>query len=1354
MVTQDTSLLHRSVRDNIVYGRPDASDDRDDRAARARRGARLHREAVRPQGPHGYDAHVGERGVKLSGGQRQRIAIARVMLKDAPILLLDEATSALDSEVEAAIQQSLYRLMEGKTVVAIAHRLSTIAAMDRLVVMDKGRIVEDEGDHRSLLARRRHLCAAVGAPERRLPRRAGLGFDEERIPFLSGDGFYTTPDYAALNTRITDESSAEAWLARLQTLPDYYRRETENMRRGLRSGFTQPRRTVERAIADLRAQLALGPDKSPLLAPFRALPAAMPEARRTALAARGREAFETAVRPAQRALLAFFEREYLPGARPDIGIASVPQGREYYAWLARRHTSTAMTPEQIHRLGLDEVRRIRARMDETIAATGFAGTFQEFLASVRRDPRFYVGAAAYGEKCSEVAKRADYLLPQYFGLLPRLPYGVRPMPEGLESSANGYLPGSPEQGVAGMIVYKPWTAEKMPTFGIAAWVLHEGVPGHHLQIALSQEMHDLPEFRRADDITAYVEGWALYAERLGEEMGIYRDRYEQFGRLSLEIWRACRLVVDTGMHARGWSRERALACLLAHSATGADGEASAEVDRYIAWPGQALAYKMGELEHRRSCANARPELALGAALRPARVPRPRCWRPRPDAAGRAGGPGRALDRDATAGAALDAVALRAPVRLPGREAGHSPGSPQCQRHAHEFGLVGIGRAREPERARELDHARVLAQRDAGHELEPPCACGVDQALKQPPRDALALPLVGDDDRKLAGLLVGQRDVARHADLLLRTVRQRPDDDQRELAIVVDLREAREHRRCQFVQAEHEPQEARLLGQPVYELALDARVLRAYGPDHRDLAARQLQRAFQPARIRVDRHVPVGQRAGRAADDADAGIDHDRALRRDDDRIQVDRPDVGQLADDFRDAQQDVLDRALRGRRRATQRLQCVARARATDQVADEVQIQWRQRDRAVADHLDHGAAEAETDGGAEHGIAHHADHQLAAVPLEVHRLDQHAVDARVRPRERDVAQHVLVAVVHAARIGAAETHAAHVGLVRDVGREDLHRDRVAGLLRHGDGFVRRMRGPGANDRDAEGREQRLRVRRIEPLVARLKRRVEQPLRRRLVGHRGRPERRRHLQQQFLVGREQRERGDGVSTAASGVRYVGMRFSAKRRRLSATEASPIQHVKTVFFCDRATSIRASAHSSALLSATGAMTASSASTSGSARHRRTASANGAAEPSLRTYTGLPLDRLGGSRVSRPSSVCCPSRASCSPRSAARSAASWPAPPAFMTIARRRPPRRTAAPSVPAALYNCWKARMRSTPARRIAASKTSSPLTSEPVWNSRLASNSAARPAFITTTGLTRAAARRALMKRRASATVSR
>ena len=443
----------------------------------------------------------------------------------------------------------------------------------------------------------------------------GFAFDEERVPFISGDGFYTTADYAALNTPLDDEAAAAAWIARLEALPAYYARETENMRRGIRTGMTQPRRTVERAIADVRGQIAQADDRTPLLAPFRNMSQSLPADRRAALEARARGVLQAKVRPAQQSLLQFLEQDYLPAARPDIGIGSLPQGQEYYTYLARRHTSTTMTPAEIHALGEREVRRIRARMDEAIAQTGFKGTFQEFLASVRKDPRFYVGAAEYGEKCSEVAKRADFAMPKYFGQLPRLSYGVLPIPAGLESSANGYLPGSPEQGVAGMVVYKPWMAEKMPTFGIPAWVLHEGVPGHHHQISLGQELTDLPEFRRADDVTAYVEGWGLYAEYLGEEMGIYRDPYEQFGRLSLEIWRACRLVVDTGMHVMGWSRDRAMACLQENSAL-APTEIEFEVDRYIAWPGQALAYKIGELKiielRQRAAAKLGPKFDLRA----------------------------------------------------------------------------------------------------------------------------------------------------------------------------------------------------------------------------------------------------------------------------------------------------------------------------------------------------------------------------------------------------------------------------------------------------------------------------------------------------------------------------------------------------------------------------------------------------------------------------------------------------------------------------------------------------------------------------------------------------------------------
>jgi uncharacterized protein (DUF885 family) len=420
-----------------------------------------------------------------------------------------------------------------------------------------------------------------------------LRFDEERIPFVSGDGFYTTADYAALNTVLADETDAEAWIERLSALPAYYRIETANMARGIATGFTQPRTTVERAVADLRGQLQRPVEDSPLLAPFATLAEALPAERRAALRLRGRETIERQVLPAQRALLGFLENEYLPAARAGIGISSVPDGRAYYEHLVHRHTTTAMTPQQVHELGLQEVARIRAAMDEARTAAGFAGSHAQFLAYLRSERRFYVPAATYGEKASEIAKRADMALPRFFGRLPRLTYGVTPIPQGLESSANGYLPGSPESGVPGLVVYKPWLAEQMPLFGLAAWVLHEGVPGHHLQIALAQELTELPEFRRADDITAYVEGWGLYAEKLGEDMGIYRDPYERFGRLSLEMWRACRLVIDTGMHVMGWSREQAMACLQENSAL-APAEIEYEVDRYIAWPGQALAYKVGE----------------------------------------------------------------------------------------------------------------------------------------------------------------------------------------------------------------------------------------------------------------------------------------------------------------------------------------------------------------------------------------------------------------------------------------------------------------------------------------------------------------------------------------------------------------------------------------------------------------------------------------------------------------------------------------------------------------------------------------------------------------------------------------
>jgi uncharacterized protein (DUF885 family) len=257
-----------------------------------------------------------------------------------------------------------------------------------------------------------------------------------------------------------------------------------------------------------------------------------------------------------------------------------------------------MTPEAIHALGLSEVARIEAEMRQVMAGTGFTGSVAEFSAQLRADPRRRAASLGdYVARTRDVAKHADALLPAYFRRLPQLGFGVRVVAPEMKESSSGYNPGSLKQGVAGTVLVNFDAVEQSPLYSLTAWTLHEGVPGHHLQIALAQEGDDLPAFRRLDDQNAYVEGWALYAEHLGVEMGLYRDAYEHFGRLSFEIWRACRLVVDTGLHAQGWTREQAVAYLREHTALGA-GFIETEVDRYIGWPAQALGYKLGELRIR------------------------------------------------------------------------------------------------------------------------------------------------------------------------------------------------------------------------------------------------------------------------------------------------------------------------------------------------------------------------------------------------------------------------------------------------------------------------------------------------------------------------------------------------------------------------------------------------------------------------------------------------------------------------------------------------------------------------------------------------------------------------------------
>ena len=425
----------------------------------------------------------------------------------------------------------------------------------------------------------------------------GAAFDEDRIPFTNDEGFFVTSSYAAEGVRIHTDAEARAWLNRIATLPDYYATETANMRRGLATGFVSPSITATTAAKATRAQADLPPEQSPLLEPFDSLPSAM-QPQREALRARALELIRTRVKPAEQRLAAFFADDYLPHARSSLGAASLPDGRAYYAYRVRVETTTDMTPDQIFALGQSEIARIRAAMAVEIKASGFRGTFPQFLQKLRTDPQFYLTSReALMERASRLAKRVDDQLPAYFGKLPRLSYGVREVPRAIEDGYTSarYNPGSPEQGVAGGLMINTSHLDQRPLYELPALVSHEGAPGHHIQIALGQELVDTPLFRKDGDITAFVEGWALYSEQLTREMGLYETPYDRFGLLSMEMWRACRLVMDTGLHWKGWTRDQAVACLKDNSAL-SDKNIQNETDRYIGWPGQALGYKIGELK--------------------------------------------------------------------------------------------------------------------------------------------------------------------------------------------------------------------------------------------------------------------------------------------------------------------------------------------------------------------------------------------------------------------------------------------------------------------------------------------------------------------------------------------------------------------------------------------------------------------------------------------------------------------------------------------------------------------------------------------------------------------------------------
>ena len=469
-------------------------------------------------------------------------------------------------------------------------------------------------------ARERHqreaLARLAAIPRADLSREDQVSYDVFRYLYeIEVEGYQHRGHYLRTNTydgvqtvqrladslRFETEQDYRDWLGRLRAFPEYMAQNIALMRRGIAENVLLPK-VIMRRIAAQAERLAMEPTaESGFYEPFTAIPGPVPPAARGALADEGRQAVSTRVQPAYRDLAAFIRDKYLPAAYDAVGIWQASGGDELYAYLVRSFTTTSLSPREVHEIGLEEVARIRAEMEGVKAAVGFGGTLEEFFTHLRTDPRFfYTSGEAYLEATRALAKRIDPLLVRVFRTLPRLPYGVEAVPMALApDQPAGYAEfGAPDGSRPAYYYVNLYKPESRPKWEMVALALHEAVPGHCLQGSLAQEVTALPSFRKHAGFTAYVEGWALYAESLGAEMGLYEDPYDRFGQLTYEMWRAVRLVVDTGMHAFKWDRDRAIRYFMENAAK-TELDVTNEVDRYISWPGQALAYKVGELQMQR-----------------------------------------------------------------------------------------------------------------------------------------------------------------------------------------------------------------------------------------------------------------------------------------------------------------------------------------------------------------------------------------------------------------------------------------------------------------------------------------------------------------------------------------------------------------------------------------------------------------------------------------------------------------------------------------------------------------------------------------------------------------------------------
>lgn len=388
-----------------------------------------------------------------------------------------------------------------------------------------------------------------------------------------------------------------AYISRLNALLPYFEQQMAYMKQALKEGYTQPKVVLAGFEGSISSYLVDKVEDSGFYAPFTRFPEYFSEEEKANLTSQGQRAIKERVLPAYQAFYDFMVEDYIPNARDDIAANTWPDGVAYYANRAKHYTTTDMSPQEIHNLGLAEVKRIRSEMQQIVDELAFEGDINDFIAFLREDPQFYATSAEeLLKEASFIAKKMDAKLPSLFEYLPRTPYGVAPVPDSIapKYTTGRYIhPSRDDQ--PGYYWVNTYALDKRPLYALPALTLHEAVPGHHLQISLAAELEDLPMVRRNTYISAFGEGWGLYSEFLGIEAGIYEDPYDDFGRLSYEMWRACRLVVDTGMHTMGWTRQQAVDYMMENTAL-SEHNVNTEIDRYISWPAQALSYKIGEIK--------------------------------------------------------------------------------------------------------------------------------------------------------------------------------------------------------------------------------------------------------------------------------------------------------------------------------------------------------------------------------------------------------------------------------------------------------------------------------------------------------------------------------------------------------------------------------------------------------------------------------------------------------------------------------------------------------------------------------------------------------------------------------------